>query len=106
MMIPLGSEELARLAKFLEKYDLKSTISVLAGLLTVPQLQGNTLRIEILIHLAVAHCHGRRKPGYKEVGNWLNRQLGYFASLEDPVEDVFISNVETPEGNLRIFEGI
>ena len=27
------------------------------------------------------------------------------AVLEDPVEDVFVTNVETPEGNRRIFEG-
>ena len=24
---------------------------------------------------------------------------------EDPVEDVFVTNVETPEGNRRVFEG-
>ncbi len=107
-MIPLSSPELTSIAKFLEKYDLKSTISKLAGLLTSPELQANTIRIETLVHLAVAHCRGKRKPGMNEIRNWLNRQLGDtdIARLEDPVEDVFVTNVETPEGNRRVFEGI
>lgn len=107
-MIPLSSPELARIAEFLGKYDLKSTVSQLAGLLTAPEFQANTVRIETLVHLAVMHCDGKRKPGMTEIRNWLNRQLGdtYIAHLEDPVEDVFVTNVETPEGNRRVFEGI
>lgn len=107
-MVPLSSPELEKIAKFLEKYDLKSTVSQLAGLLTVPELQANTIRIETLVHLAVAHCRGKRKPGLTEIRNWINRQLGatHIAQLEDPVEDVFLTNVETPEGNRRVFEGI
>ncbi len=107
-MVPLNSPELNHIAEFLGKYDLKSTVSQLGGLLTAPALQANTIRIETLVHLAVAHCNGRRKPGLTEIGHWLNRQLGntQIALLEDPVEDVFITNVETPEGNRRVFEGI
>lgn len=107
-MVPLGSPELEQIAKFLEKYDLKSTVTQLAGLLTAPSLQANTIRIETLVHLAVAHCRGNRKPGLFEIRNWLNRQLSdtHIARLEDPVEDVFVTNVETPEGNRRVFEGI
>ncbi len=46
----------------------------------------------------------------REIGNWLNQELGKLGNtqivwLEDPAEDVFISNVETPKGNRRIFEG-
>lgn len=58
-MIPLDSPELKRLANFLEKYDLRSTVTQLAGLLTIPSLQANTIRIETVVHLAVAHCRGR-----------------------------------------------
>ena len=85
-MVPLNAPELRRLAGFLRKYDLKSTVTQLCGLLTVPPLQANTVRIETLVHLAVAHCQGRRKPGLTEIGHWLNRQLGntQIASLEDP----------------------
>ena len=107
-MISLKSAELKRISKVLKKYDLKSTVTQLSGLLTAPNLQANTVRIEIMVHLAVAHCHGPNKPGLTEIDGWLNRQLGAtdFAALEDPVEDVFVTNVETPEGNRRIFEGI
>lgn len=106
-MVQLNSPELKRLSEFLGKYDLRSTVAQLAGLLTVPSLQANTLRIETVVHLAVACCRGRRKPGPREIGNWLNRELGntWVARSEDPVEDVFVSNVETHEGNHRIFEG-
>lgn len=107
-MVPLNAPELKRIAGLLVKYDLKSTVTQLGGLLTAPELQANTIRIETLVHLAVAHCGGRRKPGLTEIGHWLNRQLGntYIALFEDPVEDVFVTNVETPEGNRRVFEGI
>lgn len=107
-MVPLNAPELKRIAGFLGKYDLKSTVTQLGGLLTAPALQANTIRIETLVHLAVAHCRGCRKPGLTEIRHWLNKQLGntQIARLEDPVEDVFVTNVETPEGNRRVFEGI
>ena len=105
-MIPLASSELARLVDFLAKYDIKSTVSQLAGLLTAPTLQANTVRVEVLVHLAVAHCRGKRKAGLSEIHNWLNEHLTGIARQEDPVEDVFITNVETPEGNRRVFQGI
>jgi len=106
-MVPLNAPELKRIGRILGKYDLNSTVTQLGGLLTAPALQANTLRIETLVHLAVAHCEGRRKPGLTEIGDWLNRHLGdtQIPLLEDPVEDVFVSNVETPEGNRRLFEG-
>lgn len=107
-MVPLNSPELEKVARFLKKYDFRSSATLLAGLLTVPSLQANTIRIETLVHLAVAHCRGKRKPGLPVIRNWLNRQLGdtQITRLEDPVEDVFITNVETPDGNCRVFEGI
>ena len=106
-MVQLNSPELERFAKFLGKYDLWTTVAQLAGLLTVPSLQTNTLRIETAVHLAVASCYGHRKPGLREISNWLNQELGntQIAWREDPAEDVFISNVETPKGNRRLFEG-
>ena len=106
-MTQLNSSELERLTKFLGEYDLWTTVARLAGLLTVPSLQANTLRIETVVHLAVASCYGHHKPGLREIDNWLNQELGntQIGWFEDPAEDVFISNVETPRGNRRIFEG-
>ena len=107
-MIPLNSPELERLAELLGKYDFRLTVPQLAGLLTVPSLHANTPRLETIVHLAVAHCRGHRKPKLTSINQWLNGLLGNtsITMFEDPSEDVFVTNVETPEGNRRIFEGI
>src|SRR5437899_6721016 len=104
-------------AVFEERPDLRANIqafhpfesaALVAGLLTQPTLQANTLRIELLIHLLVTFAAGNRKPKRREIANWLNSELGStaFAMMEDPPEDVFVSNVTTTEGNFRIFEGL
>ncbi|MDO8897120.1 MAG: hypothetical protein Q7V19_05675, partial [Bacteroidales bacterium] len=87
----------------LHKYAPRATVARAAGLLTAPNLQANTIRIEVLVHLAVAHCAGNLRPGYVELGRWLNQYLGQsqMARYEDPIEDVFLTNVNTPEGNRR-----
>lgn len=107
-MIPITSKETEKLARSMAKYAPHSTVSRVAGLLTAPNLQANTVRIEVLVHLAVAYCSGKIKPGYLEIGRWLNQYLGktQMAMYEDPVEDVFVTNVSTSEGNRRVFEGI
>ncbi|TKS58235.1 MAG: hypothetical protein EWM72_03127 [Nitrospira sp.] len=87
-------------------YAPRATIANVAGLLTAPQLQANTVRLEVLAHLAVAHCAGRKKPTNADLSRWLNRYLERIARIEDPVEDVFVTNVDTPQGNRRTFEGI
>jgi hypothetical protein len=107
-MIPLNSPELSRISKFLGKYEFRSTVSQLAALLTLPSLQANTVRIECLVHLAVASCQGKRKPALAQIDHWINRYLGgtNTAMQEDPVEDVFLTNIQTPKGDFRVFEGI
>lgn len=107
-MIPITSAETEKLARVLAKYAPRATVARSAGLLTVPNLQANTVRLEVLVHLAVAYCAGNKKPGYVELGRWLNQYLGQtqMAMWEDPIEDVFVTNVNTPEGNRRVFEGI
>ena len=107
-MVPLNASELKRTAVALEEYDAKSAIAQIGALLTVPELQANTMRVETLVHLAVAHCQGSRILGLTEIDRWLNNWLRgtWVARLEDPAEDVFVTNVETPQGNRRVFEGI
>ena len=107
-MIPITSAETEKLARVLAKYAPRATVARAAGLLTAPILQANTVRLEILVHLAVAHCVGNIKPGYVELGRWLNQYLGQtqMAMWEDPIEDVFVTNVNTSEGNRRVFEGL
>jgi hypothetical protein len=107
-MVPITSPETAELARILASYGPRDTVARTAGLLTAPHLQSNNIRIEILVHLVVAHCAGEKKPGYSDIEEWLNQHLGHgeLARLEDPIEDVFVTNIETPEGNRRVFEGI
>lgn len=82
--------------------------SMVAGLLTLPSLHANNLRLEMLIHLIMAYSVGKREPEANHIKSWLNTEIGStsFVLLEDPVEDVFVSNVTTKEGNIRIFEGV
>ena len=102
-----SKSKISELAADLANYNPFITISRVAGLLTVPKFQANFIRLEALVHLAVAYCAGNKKPDYNDLEKWLNHYLGEtnFALMEDPVEDVFLTNIETSDGNRRIFEG-
>ena len=90
----------------MERHDPKSTVAMLSGLLTVPTLQANAIRLETLVHLAVAHSRGRTKPRRATISKWINKCLGHtqVRSIEDPVEDVFVTNVETVNGDYLLFQ--
>ena len=96
------------LASILRNYDLLSAITLIAGITTAPQFQANSYRLEFLSLLVVACCDGTQKPSWKHLNHWLNRHLGVFdiASLEDPVEDTFVANILTSEGDYRILGGL
>ena len=107
-MPPFADKAFDALARTLTDYRQGSTVAQIAGLLTVPTLQPYVLRIELLVHLAVIHCSGQRDPSPQDVTAWLTDYLDAtpVALLEDPPEDVFVSNVRTRHGNHRIFEGL
>ena len=89
----------------LKKYDLFLTLSKVASLLTIPSLHANLHRIENLIYLIISNCKkSNLSPTINEIENWLNEHLN--RSQEDPIEDVFVTNVITPLGNYCIFEGL
>src|SRR5208283_176314 len=96
-----------KLISELKTMDPARTAATFAGLLTFPELQANCFRIEVLVHLAIACCDGRSGPttsflrrSFEQLGN------GFCGKIEDPAEDIFVSLVNTPNGNFRIFEGI
>lgn len=103
----LGSKKFRSLAKIQSVHDLELTIVKLAGLLTIPSLQANTVRLETVAHLAVAHCRGGREPTSEDIGSWVNsnRASRTVIPLEDPAEETFVTNIGTPFGNFRLFEG-
>ena len=107
-MIPLNDPSFGSTVDFLKKYDPNSAIPKIAGLLTVPELQANTIRIETLVHLAVVHCQGKSDLRSPDIRKLLNNHLGrtQIADHEDPPEDVFVTNVETPKGNFLLFQSV
>ncbi len=101
-------EQHAELTRSLAAFDRAETLAIIAGLLTLPQFHANTIRIEVLQNLVHRNAAGPNKPTRNRVAQWLNRGLGegWAARMEDPVEDVFISNVVSGVGNSRVFEGV
>jgi hypothetical protein len=96
------------LVEDLKAFDLEQTVSRAAGLMTCIEFHPNTIRLEVLNHLALAYARGERTPRKKDLDRWLNRWLGatYVARFEDPVEDAFITNIMGPDGNYRLFDGV
>ncbi len=97
----------ATLVSSLKDFSREKTMAVIAALLTYPAFHANTIRLETLQQLAQRNCKGTNKPTRHRMVQWFEAiGSGWAAAMEDPVEDVFISNVVTNIGNSRIFEGI
>lgn len=95
------------LCRRLQKYSFVAVADIVSGLLTRPENHAAALRIEALIHLAALHCAGRQAPTLAQVRDFLNTVLAKdsLGQHEDPVEDVFVTNTPSGDGNTRIFEG-
>lgn len=91
----------------LKPFRAPEVLSAVAGLLTIPDLQANCFRLELLAHLAAAFCRGRVSPTPSEI-KFLFDALdeGMCGRIEDPAENVFVGLVNTSLGNFRIFEGL
>jgi hypothetical protein len=91
----------------LRPYDGAYTASLAAGLLTVPELQSNCVRLEALAHLALYAATGHKRPTSRAVASWFDELgIGPCGFVEDAAEDAFTTVVTTPQGNFRILEGI
>ncbi|MCL4207949.1 MAG: hypothetical protein KJ000_36140 [Pirellulaceae bacterium] len=83
------------------------TASLIAGLLTVPALQSNCVRLEALAHLALYAGAGGRRPTPTSIGAWFDALGGGPCGfMEDSAEDAFTRVVTTAQGNFLILEGI
>jgi hypothetical protein len=103
----LIAQELPGLVRELKSFDRTIVAATFGGLLTESRLQANCVRLEALVHLALAFCEGDRTPTPKHIKRWFKFiGSGRCGRLEDPAEDVFVTNVTTNLGNHRIFEGI
>jgi hypothetical protein len=100
-------EEHARLARLLTPFSPTQLIACVGGLLTMPDWQASTLRLEVLQHLIVACCQGTSIASAADLRSWLTELgNGKAGHLEDPSEDVFVSRVHTFSRDYLVFEGI
>lgn len=95
------------LVRRFRQLDPVTAAATFGGLLTVPDLQANGVRVEALVHLALALGQGRQKPPDKLVAEPF-RYLGEgrCGHMEDPAEDVLVGAVRSPWGNFRVLEGL
>lgn len=110
LMVDFGEirDDNVSIVREMSRYDLVSTVGLLSGLLTVPALQTNCIRIEVLVGLAITACRkGGDLPDIQTVVNWFN-MIGESRCTvgEDPAEDVFVSMVSWTDGDYCLLEGI
>ena len=95
------------LVRRFRQLDPVTAAATFGGLLTVPNLQANGVRVEALVHLALALGQGGQKPSDKLVAEAF-RYLGEgrCGHMEDPAEDVLVGAVRSPWGDFRVLEGL
>jgi len=82
------------------------TAAMFSGLLAIPELHSNCIRVEALVHLALTYCAGDAAPTEEFVKRCFDDMAnGYCGRMEDPSEDVFATLVSTPRGNFRMING-
>ncbi|MGJ8678474.1 MAG: hypothetical protein ACSHX0_13250 [Akkermansiaceae bacterium] len=97
----------SELVESLKPFDRDSAIQMITALETIPDLHENTLRLEVLLHLAIASCEGDKIANDDARNKWIELlESSPMTSQEDPNEDVFIGYVCSPGGGYRIFSGI
>jgi hypothetical protein len=100
-------EEHPDVIKILAPLNPLRTAATFAGLLTQEVLQSNCIRLEAMVHLSIVHCRGERTISGNLVSHVFHAiGSGWCGRVEDPAEDVFVSNVVTDEGSFRILEGV
>lgn len=106
MLTELARSQSESLERIFHPYDVKASVAAAGGLLTVPELQANTVRLEAVAHLIVASSAGKKKPSKQDTARWF-RQVGQaFAHMEDAAEDVFVGRVHIDGRNYRVLEGL
>lgn len=109
LQMPLQSlgEPVPDLLADLSRYEAKSAVALIAGLLTEPVYQSTTLRLELLVAFALVHCRGSVRPTLEDAGRWFATLGASPAAIgEDPAEDVFTTLVVTLQENFRLLEGL
>lgn len=96
----------AGLVAELNRFDPSKLVPYVGGLITCPEWQASTLRLEVLQHLIVAASQGTKTPKPTNLKSWLTELgEGIAGRMEDPSEDVFVSRIILPDRDCLIFEG-
>ncbi|MFJ4154795.1 zinc chelation protein SecC [Pseudomonas sp. NPDC089752] len=104
--IESAMERCPALIKKLQRYCPVKTAAVFGGLLLNPKFQKNCLRLEYLIHLAIAVGNGERTAPYQDLIDAYNLVGNEYSQLEDPPEDLFTHRIYTRRGNYLVIDGI
>lgn len=107
-MVSLLSEPCVSVTQKICDYDKNELVSVISGMLTVPEYSANTLRIEVALHLALSSSDGKKSTNRTILNTIFNDVLSGtdICYQEDPQEDVFVSNIYTCFGDYRIFNSL
>jgi len=109
-VVPLGQlvADSQELCKQLHRFSRGKSTQLIAALGVMPQYHANTIRLEVLTHLAVIACAGTAEPNKSDLAKWLRYfdEESWISRQEDPVEDVFIGIVNSTFGSFRLFSGI
>jgi hypothetical protein len=95
-------------ADALREFDGLELCKSIAALLCCPECQANTLRLEVLAHLALALADGEKKPSPANVIAFTEvfEPQSPVAVMEDPPEDVFVGYIASDLGGFRVLNGL
>lgn len=100
------AEQGVRLRRRLRGLNGFEAAATLGGLLTEPRLQGQVLRLELLVHFAAAEAVGTRRISYSALKDAFASSGELAGVFEDPPESPFVELIRTPRGGFRILPGI
>ncbi|WP_052750487.1 hypothetical protein [Pseudomonas putida] len=91
----------------LKMFEQRASLALLAGLLTHPDYQSNTLRLELLVALAFVHARGVKQPELVDAARWFEMiDESEATSGEDAAEDVFVTLVADDQEDFLLLEGL
>lgn len=100
------AKEYPAIASGLSRCSLEGCLAIIGSMLTLPELQSNAYRLEVLIHLAFLCAKGKGRPSQAQIVAWFNQlDKGTCGRQEDAAEDVFVSIASAKADDFRLFEG-
>jgi hypothetical protein len=102
----VDSKEEQRLKAVLKDKDPFLGAATIAALCMNPKLQSNQLRLEKLIAHFILEGKGRTHLNKECTKDCFEIAGSIYGHLEDPAEDVFVSQVYSHNENFKIFEGL